>query len=210
VFTGLIRYRGTLGARAGSTLRIRCPELRTGLNHGDSVAVNGACLTVAELESDGFRSDLLAETLKETTLGVLPAGARLNLEPALRAGEAFGGHFVQGHVDGTVRLKGRERLAGGDWQLGFELPDWLKPYALSKGSIAVDGVSLTLQELTQDLFQVSVIPTTWRDTNLSEIQPGSPVNIEADMMIRAVRHALELALAGQGGLTLKALHNLGY
>lgn len=214
MFTGLIRHTGTLRHRGERGLEVACPSLRPRLAAGDSIAVNGACLTVAELTADGFRADLLADTRRNTTLGELAPGARLNLETALTAGEAFGGHFVQGHVDGTVRLLSRHELPGGDWRLGFDLPDWLKPQVIDRGSIALDGVSLTIQELEPDgsppAFYVSIILTTWQETNLGELVAGARVNVEADLLVKTVRHAVEQLLGRDEPLTAEKLREWGY
>jgi riboflavin synthase len=210
VFTGLIRFQGQLRARAGNRLRLACPALLPGLSLGDSVAVNGVCLTAAQLHADGFSADLLNETQKDTTLGALPLGAALNLEPALRAGEPLGGHYVQGHVDGVVRLLARQALPGGDWRFEFELPEWLAPLVVDKGSIAIDGISLTLQELGPRSFSVALIPTTWNETNMQTLQPGSGVNIEADLIIKTVRRTVEQIMQRAPGLTPAGLRELGY
>lgn len=210
MFTGLIHSRGVLRARAASRLTIACPTLLPELAAGASIAVNGVCLTVAQLETDGFSADLLEQTHKDTTLGILPLGTVLNLEPSLRAGEALSGHYVQGHVDGVVRLVSRRALAGGDWRLEFELPGWLAPLVVDKGSIAVDGVSLTVQELGARTFAVALIPTTWRETGLQTLVPGSEVNIEADLIIKTVRRTVEQILKQAPELTAASLRELGY
>lgn len=212
MFTGLIRHLGTLKARGAGDLTIACPTLRAELSDGDSVAVNGACLTVAGLTADSFRADLLEDTRRSTTLGELRIGKRLNLEPALKAADSLGGHFVQGHVDGVVRLLSRSQ-PDADWRLGFELAEWLRPYVLSKGSIALDGVSLTIQELDSQAspphFAVAIIPTTWQETALSDVAVGAEVNVEADLLVKTVRGALE-QLLGEGGLTADKLRDWGY
>lgn len=210
MFTGLIRHQGRLRSRASGRLAVDCATLLPALALGDSVAVNGACLTVAQVDHAGFYADLLAATLRDTTLGVLPGGAALNLEPALRAGEALGGHFVQGHVDGVVKLATRKTLPGGDWLLEFELPGWLAPLVIEKGSIAIDGISLTLQELGVHSFSVAVIPATWRETNIGTIAPGGVVNIEADMIVKAVRRSVERGAQHAPELSATALRELGY
>jgi len=214
MFTGLIRHTGSLRQRDERGLELACPSLRPQLAAGDSISVNGTCLTVAALTVDGLRADLLADTRANTTLGELSAGARLNLETALTAGEAFGGHFVQGHVDGTVRLLTRRELPGGDWRLGFELADWLRPQVIDRGSIAVDGVSLTIQELdtasSPPAFYVSIIPTTWKETNLGTLATGESVNIEADLLVKTVRHAVEQILGKGEPLTADKLREWGY
>jgi len=189
VFTGLIKHRGALTARAPHRLMVDCPTLRPQLSVGDSVAVMGVCLTVAELHNSSFSADLLPETALKSTLGSLVIGSRVNLEPALRASDSIGGHFVQGHVDGTARLLERHETGQGNWRFVFELPEWLGPLTVEGGSIAVDGVSLTLRELGKARFALAVIPTTFRETTLGNTPPGALVNIEADMLVKAVRGA---------------------
>jgi len=189
VFTGLIRHHGVLTARSPHRITVDCPTLRPQLSVGDSVAVMGVCLTVAELHAGSFSADLLPETALKSTLGSLTIGSPVNLEPALRASDSIGGHFVQGHVDGTTRLLERHETGQGSWRFVFELPDWLAPLTADGGSIAVDGVSLTLQELGAARFVVAVIPTTFRETTLGNTPPGALVNIEADMLVKAVRGA---------------------
>jgi riboflavin synthase len=208
MFTGLIRNLGELSARRGNTFAVKCPSMSDRLAAGDSVAVNGVCLTVTKLTPLGFSADLLEATRTGTTLGKLPIGSRLNLEPAMRASDSLGGHFIQGHVDGTVQLQEQRHLPSGDWQLSFELPAWLKPWVIARGSIAVDGVSLTVQELGANSFTVMLIPTTWEETTLQDVTPGSPVNIEADMLVKAVRSSLEQMFSGE--LTEEKLRNWGY
>jgi riboflavin synthase len=214
MFTGLIRQRGTLKRRDERGLAVACPDLRPTLASGDSVSVNGACLTVAELTAAGFIAVLLEDTRRNTTLGALAVGAGLNLETAMQAGDAFGGHFVQGHVDGTLRLLRRRELAGGDWRLDFALPDWLRPQVIDRGSIALDGVSLTIQQLEPEgsppAFSVSIIPATWEETNLSGLAAGDLVNVEADLLVKAVRHAVEQILGKGDPLTAAKLREWGY
>jgi len=190
VFTGLIRHQGWLVAREGQRLTVACPPLRAGLRLGDSVAVNGVCITAALLSADGFAADLLEATLRDTTLGELAVGSALNLEPALRAGDPLGGHFVQGHIDGTAELLSRDPLAGGSTRLGFSAPEWLKPWLIPKGSICVDGVSLTVQAIEPDSFTVELIPATLDSTNLKTLAPGQRVNLEADLIVKTVRALL--------------------
>jgi riboflavin synthase len=192
VFTGIIRHTGKLVERGANALRIACPELRPWLSLGDSVAVNGVCLTAARFSTDGtgFEADLLEETLSRTTLGSLLPGASLNLEPALRLGEGLGGHWVLGHVDGTAEALAVTPRGGGDYEVEFSLPDWLAESVVSHGSITVDGISLTLQELRPGSFTVGIIPATWGATNLKDISPGARVNIEGDQLVKTARKVL--------------------
>lgn len=187
----------------GPRLCLDCPALRAELAEGASIAVNGVCLTVARLTAAGFCADLLPETLAATNLGSLTAGQAVNLEPPLRAGQDFGGHFVLGHVDGTVRLLDAElRRAGGveTRHCRFELPGWLRAWVVEKGSLALDGVSLTLQSIEAESFTVALIPETLNRTALGDIQPGQAVNVEADMLIKAAVRATQARLDGRPGL----------
>lgn len=188
MFTGLIRHLGTLEGRearsGGARLRIGAPEAlleRAGL--GASIAVNGVCLTVTERMPGGFWADLSEETLRRTTLGTLPLGARLHLEPALRVGDPLDGHLVQGHVDGVGHLRARTEGEGA-WR--FDLPSDLVPFVAPKGSIAVDGISLTVVEVESRVFSVALIPETIRRTRLNELRVGDPVNLEVDVLARYV------------------------
>ncbi len=198
-----------LKSRSSGSLTIACPTLRADLALGDSVAVSGPCLTVATLNADGFTADILPETLSSTTLGGLPLGAALNLEPAMAAGERFGGHFVQGHIDGTAKCAAVMPTGDGTHRFEFITPDWLTKWLVDKGSIAVDGVSLTIQGVKGTRFSVAVIPTTFSETALGNIKPGQRVNLEADMIVKAVSRSVE-ALAAGGGLTEDGLRKLGY
>lgn len=194
VFTGIIRHAGQVAAREGTGIAIHCPALRPQLTPGESVAVNGVCLTAARLTAEGFAADLLEETLARTTLGSLPVGTRLNLEAPLAAGDTLGGHWVQGHVDGTAELLEMTARPGGNHELHFSFPDWLRPWAVEHGSICVDGVSLTIQSIEENSFAAGIIPATWSATNLQDIRPGDRVNIEADYLVKTVRRALDSLL----------------
>lgn len=194
MFTGLIRHLGTLDActpRPGGTrLRIAAePALLERAEPGASIAVNGACLTAVSRDDRAFEAELSEETLQKTTFGRLPLGALLHLEPALRVGDPLDGHLVSGHVDGVGRLL--ERPEGeGIWR--FAMPAELAPLCAPKGSIAVDGISLTLVACTRDAFTVALIPETVRRTRLESMRPGAEVHLEADPIGRYVARALEL------------------
>ena len=199
MFTGIVESLGLVTRverrPAAATLAIEAPELVSGVALGASIAVNGCCLTVAAQDPRGFRFEAVAETLARTNLGRLEAGSRVNLERALRADGRFDGHFVQGHVDavGAVRTLARR---GDDVRLEIgcepELADWLVP----KGSVAVDGVSLTLAGLAEDAFEIALIPHTLRHTTLGALQAGALVNLEADILGKYVRRSLERIRAG--------------
>jgi len=195
MFTGLVEAVGELIERkptsGGFRLRIGsllAPELAP----GDSLAVNGVCLTVILAENGEVHADVGPETVRVTTLGSLPHGSRLNLERPLRADSRFGGHFVQGHVDTIGRIEDLRRDQDFHW-LTVSFPGTLAPYIVHKGSIAVDGISLTVAGLGPGRFDVMVIPFTMEHTNLGRIQAGDRVNVECDMVGKYVVRAAELA-----------------
>ena len=199
MFTGLIRHLGTLDARTsrsgGVRLRISASaELLERAEQGSSIAVNGACLTSVAADGRAWDTELSEETLAKTTLGGLKLGATLHLEPALRVGDPLDGHLVSGHVDGVGSLL--ERPTGeGLWR--FAMPLDLAPMTAPKGSIAVDGISLTVVDCGQDWFTVALIPETVKRTALMAMRPGDPVNLEADPIGRFVARALALRLSGE-------------
>lgn len=168
------------------TLAVDWPDLR----HGQSVAVNGACLTVAELSPGRTRFDVIRETLDKTNLGRLRPGDLVHVERSLRVGDRIDGHFVQGHVDATARLIATHQ-SGDDWRLRIELPAALSSYVAPKGSIAIDGVSLTIAAIDHDWFEVALIPTTLAITQLARRPVGWPFNIECDMLAKTVVRFLE-------------------
>ena len=195
MFTGLIEATGRLvertPMRGGLRFRIESP-LAAELSAGDSVAVNGVCLTAIVADPHVMHADIGPETLEVTTLGTLKAGAVMNLERPLRADSRMGGHFVQGHVDAVGRLEGRRPEAEFEWvTVGF--PSDLAPYLVVKGSIAVDGISLTVARLGGDRFDVQIVPYTLAHTNLGGLQAGERVNLECDMIGKYVVRAAELA-----------------
>jgi riboflavin synthase len=161
------------------------------LEIGESIATNGVCLTVRTADASGFVADLSAETLARTSLGALEPGAVVNLERSLCVGDRISGHFVFGHVDGVGRVAEIRESGDGFW-FRFEVPAELRPYLVDKGSIAVDGISLTMCDCTPTSFAVAVIPHTFAATNLRARKPGDAVNLEADMLARYVRRALEV------------------
>ena len=186
MFTGIIREIGTVEevqrTPDGARLRVGA-GVADGLGAGDSVSVNGVCLTVASPGADSFQADVMNQTLAVTTLGSLEGGARVNLEPALRAGEPLGGHLVQGHVDG----RGRVTSAAEDGfarRLRVEVPEGLRRYVAEHGSVAIDGVSLTVAALAPDGLEVSLIPETLERTTLGALGEGSEVNVEVDVVAR--------------------------
>jgi riboflavin synthase len=184
MFTGLVEFLGTVRAikddGVGRELLIAEPRLAPQLALGESVAVNGVCLTVVERNLETFRFQAGPETLRCTNLGVLAAGGRVNLERTVAVGDRLGGHVVQGHVDGLGRIASRQRQ--GDWDLvWFDCPADLTRQMVPKGSVTVDGVSLTLVEVTATAFSVALIPHTLQETTLGCKQPGATVNLETDL-----------------------------
>jgi riboflavin synthase alpha subunit len=186
MFTGIVRERGrVLAAEHGNGLRLRveAPETATAANPGDSIAVAGCCLTVTAARDGQLEFDAVPETLARTNLGRLAAGSEVNLEPALRAGEPLGGHFVQGHVDGTARVE-RLEPEGDGMRLELRLAPELLRYCVEKGSLALDGVSLTIAALQDDGVEIALVPFTLEHTTLSSLQPGDEANVEVDLLAK--------------------------
>ena len=194
MFTGLIEEVGTVMAldlsRDQKRLEISAPQLAGKVRLGDSVAVNGCCLTVARFADARLSFDLLQESLARTSFKNLRSGSRVNLELALAAGTRFGGHFVQGHIDCAVPILSAEE-SGSDLRLEIELPSEFAHYVAPKGSIAVDGISLTVAELGAKSFAVWLIPQTRKETNLAVAKPGDLVNLEFDLLAKYVERMLD-------------------
>jgi riboflavin synthase len=186
VFTGIVREVGTVSAFDGSRLVV---ETATDAAIGDSVAIAGVCLTVTGRENGALAFDVVAETLARTTLGRLVAGSKVNIEPSLRVGDPLGGHIVQGHVDGVGSLYaiGVANLAtGAQGRTSFDAPPEIIRYCVEKGSIAVDGVSLTVAAVDDERFEVALIPHTLEATTLGSLESGDPVNLEVDVLAKYV------------------------
>lgn len=202
MFTGIVEAVGRVVAiepAGGKTrLRVEAPGVAAGAPIGASIAVNGACLTVVEAGAEQVVFEAVPETLARSALGDLRAGARVNLERALRADGRLDGHLVQGHVDGTGRVRALERR-GGDVRLAVDCAPELARQLVPKGSVAVDGVSLTLAGVSESGFEVALIPHTLAVTTLGERQPGERVNLEADVLGKYVLRYLERVL-GEGGI----------
>ncbi|MEU7512806.1 riboflavin synthase [Streptomyces sp. NPDC042898] len=193
MFTGIVEELGEVVAveqlEDASRFRLRGPLVTEGAQHGDSIAVNGVCLTVVEFGDGEFTADVMAETLKRSSLGALAAGSRVNLERPMAVGDRLGGHIVQGHVDGTGTIL--DRTPSEHWELvKVGLPAHLARYVVEKGSITVDGVSLTVVEVADDWFTISLIPTTLALTTLGIKQSGDPVNLEVDVIAKYVERLL--------------------
>jgi riboflavin synthase len=196
MFTGIVEELGRVVdlqqvGGDSAVLRVRGPRVSEDAVHGASIAVNGVCLTVTEHHSDVVSFDVMAETLSRSSLGALTAGHPVNLERAMAATDRLGGHIVQGHVDGTAPLI--RRVPGERWEVvRLGLPAELARYVVVKGSITVDGVSLTVSALGEDFFEVSLIPTTLALTTLGTKQPGDVVNLEVDVIAKYVERLLSL------------------
>jgi riboflavin synthase len=190
MFTGLIQQTGTVASleNKGGTARIRISAagIVGDLKEGDSIAVSGVCLTALRPTADSFEADLARETIARTSLSQLQPGSIVNLELPMRAGTPLGGHIVQGHVDGTAKLLSLDRVAADseDHWLVIEIPRELTRYVVEKGSITVEGISLTVARIEDNRVTIAVIPHTYRATNLSAIAPGDLLNIEVDVLAR--------------------------
>jgi len=193
VFTGIVRELGVVveaeDAGGGKSLAVRAPEAAARTGVGDSVAINGCCLTATAIEGGAMAFHAVPETIARTTLVSLEPDARVNVEPALRAGEELGGHYVQGHVDGVGRIQSVE-AEGEGLRVFVEAPAGVLRYCVEKGSITVDGVSLTVAELGDDAFAVALVPHTLEATTLSELRPGQEVNLEADVLAKYVERLI--------------------
>jgi riboflavin synthase len=198
MFTGIIKELGRVDAvdasDDGARLRIRA-ALASELEPGDSVAVNGACLTATSVGENDFQADVMHQTLSLTTLGSLEASSPVNLELPLRPTDRLGGHVVQGHVDGTASVADLS-ADGFAKRLLVEVPEELLPYVVERGSIAIEGVSLTIADLTESALEVSLIPETLERTTLGALEPGDRVNVECDVLARYVRRQM-----ADGGLS---------
>jgi riboflavin synthase alpha subunit len=194
VFTGIVREVARVvsaqGAEGGLALEIEAPTTVAQLAVGDSIAIAGVCLTAEAVENGRVTLHAVPETLSRTTLGSLCAGDEVNVEPALRAGEPLGGHYVQGHVDAVGRVQSVE-AEGEGLRVFVEAPPELLRFLVEKGSVAVDGVSLTVAELAEDAFAVALVPHTLEVTTLGGLEPGDEVNLEVDVLAKYVERLLE-------------------
>lgn len=193
MFTGIIEELGSVRSieERGDNARIviSARVVTEGTNHGDSIAVNGVCLTALDIRPDSFAADVSMETLARSTLGTLQPGTPVNLERAVTPATRLGGHIVQGHVDARGQLEGVQDH-GESWTIKFAYPKEIARYLVFKGSVAVEGISLTIAGLTDDYFEVAIIPKTWEVTNLSRLKPGDDVNLEVDVIAKYVERLL--------------------
>jgi riboflavin synthase len=194
MFTGIVRERGRVlraeGGADGLALELEAPETATASAVGDSVSIAGACLTVTAVEDGRLTFHAVRETLERSSLGRLEPGVEVNLEPALRAGEPLGGHYVQGHVDGLGVVRALEPEGEGA-RLGVEAPSQLLRYCVEKGSITVEGVSLTIADVADDGFEAALVPHTLAVTTLGALRPGDPVNLEVDVLAKYVEKLVQ-------------------
>jgi len=214
MFTGIIEETGSIGKidklSDGARLEVKSRTVIEGAKIGDSIAVNGVCLTVVDQGNGWFAADVSAETIQRTSLKAVQAGTAVNLERPLTPSSRMGGHIVQGHVDGTGEFI-EARPSGDGWivRIGFQ-PE-LARYIVEKGSIAVDGISLTVASLAEKWFEIAIIPHTWRATNLSGLARGTPVNIEVDVVAKYVERMVRAYTEDTGKkLTVDRLKELGY
>ncbi|HYP02398.1 MAG TPA: riboflavin synthase [Pyrinomonadaceae bacterium] len=218
MFTGIIeelgRVRSLEKRGEGVRMTVEARVVTEGTREGDSIAVNGVCLTALDVGRDSFAADGSRETLQRSTLGNLRAGSFVNLERAVTPTTRLGGHLVQGHVDGRGRFLSAEEH-GGSWTIRIAYPPELARYLVFKGSVSVEGISLTVAALAEDYFEIAVIPKTWALTNLSHLRSGDAVNLEADIIAKYVERILTVGQrpndsAQNAGLTLEKLADLGY
>ncbi len=210
MFTGIIEELGTV-EKAGTKLTVRADLVLSDLAAGASIAVNGACLTAVEVMPPVFSADLSPETLSRTNLGDLKPGDRVNLERPLSPSGRLSGHIMQGHVDGTGELVSLEPLRDGNWWLKVRAPRELERYLVFKGSIAIDGISLTIASLDGDDLGVAIIPHTYKMTTLSSHRPGDRLNLECDIIAKHVEKLLQtMDLKPASRITLEKLQEEGF
>lgn len=221
MFTGIVEEKGIvryiqLTGESG-VLGIKAKKVLEGTKIGDSIAVNGVCLTVTSLKPDGFTADVMAETIRRSSLGKCKAGSHVNLERAMAADGRFGGHIVSGHIDGTGTIRSMIREENAIW-VSIKTPPEILRLIVEKGSICIDGISLTVAKVDEEGFQVSVIPHTGEETILLEKVPGDPVNLENDVVGKYVEKLLGLQKKGisqseeqkSSGITMEFLEEFGF
>lgn len=212
MFTGIVEEVGTVESfeprTAGARLRIRCSKVLEDVFEGASVSVNGVCLTAIEPRAELLTADVTPETLRLTNLADLRRGSLVNLERPLSPSGRLSGHIVQGHVDATGELLSLRLIGGGNWWLEVRAPRELGPYLAPKGSVAIDGISLTIASLEEDSLGVAVIPHTYQNTNLRSRRQGDRLNLECDILAKYVERLLRRGR--DSALTLERLRELGY
>jgi riboflavin synthase len=214
VFTGIIAHVGTIeslsSGRSGGRITIHAPSVALSLAVSNSIAVNGCCLTIASLDKERFSADLSGETLAKTSFSTLKTSARVNLEQPLTAGKEFGGHFVLGHIDSVGRVT-HLTAEGENWWFGVQVPEDFARYIVPKGSITIDGISLSVARWHKRIVEVAVIPYTYEQTNLRDRKPGDAVNLEGDVLGKYVERYLEAREAPPAeSITLSRLIEEGF
>jgi len=213
MFTGIIEETGRVAAftprATGARLTLECRRVLEGLKTGDSVCVSGVCLTAVGLTATGFSADLAPETIERSNLGDLRAGSLVNLERSMPAGGRFDGHIVQGHVDGTGQLRELRELGDGNWWLTIAYPAALDRYIVHKGSICIEGTSLTVAALAHGMLSVTIIPHTYQQTAMRDWRPGRRVNLEVDVIAKYVEKMIGQR-ATPPRLTVEDLTGNGY
>ncbi len=189
MFTGIVEELGTV-VTAGTKLEVRCSTVLSDLSIGASIAVNGVCLTAVAVTKDGFTADLAPETLSRSNLGDLAAGSRVNLERPVTPATRLSGHIVQGHVDATGEVVALDALRDGNWWLKVRVPKSLDRYLVEKGSVTLDGISLTIAAMDGDVIGVTIIPHTYTNTNMCQARVGSRINVEVDVLAKHVEKLL--------------------
>lgn len=218
MFTGIIEHIGTIDSLSvnpdGGRITIHAPTLAASLAISRSVAVNGCCLTIVAVEADTLSADLSGETLRKTSFGAKPGplrkGSRVNLEQPLTAGKEFGGHFVLGHVDGIGRVA-HLQPEGENWRFGVQVPEDLARYVVPKGSLTIDGISLTVAGWRENVVDTAIIPYTYEHTTLRDRKPGDAVNLEADILGKYIERYLEARRsASSSSISLEQLIEQGF
>jgi riboflavin synthase len=213
MFTGIIEELGevesVLSRSTGARLKVSCSAVMTDMTIGASIAVNGVCLTAVDPRPDSFSADLAPETLRLSNLGDLRAGSRVNLERPLSLAGRLSGHIMQGHVDATGEFLSLDALGDDNWWLRIRVPAELDPFLVYKGSIAIDGISLTIAALEADVLSATIIPHTFRNTTLAGYRPGARVNLECDILAKHVEKLLR-KLDVKPPLTVDKLRENGY
>lgn len=215
MFTGIIEELGRISSlnkhAGGAKIEIAANVVTQETIDGDSIAVNGVCLTALNVTKNSFAADISQETLDRSTLGSLTVGSKVNLERAVTPSTRLGGHIVQGHVDGRGRFVSAVQ-SGDFWTVRIAFPKEMARYFVYKGSVAVEGISLTIANLTDDYFEIAVIPKTWELTNLSTLKSGDEVNLEADIIAKYVERIMKYGGENRnsGGVTMEKLSALGY
>jgi len=209
MFTGIVEELGSVERVAAGRITIACHKVIEGSREGSSIAVNGVCLTAVNLQGESFSADLAPETVRRSNLGRLQVGSRVNLERPLSLSDRLSGHIVQGHVDGVGELISLEALGDENWWMKVRIPTELERYLVYKGSIAIDGISLTVADVAADLVSVTVIPHTYHNTTLGARKPGELLNLECDILAKHVEKLLG-NLNAKPSLTVEKLKELGY